>query len=219
LKVNEIFYSIQGEGIHQGEPTVFIRLQGCNLRCTWCDTDYAQDLLGGEEKTLEQIVTEVRGYSQVPRSWVCITGGEPLYHLVHLEQLTRTLAGLGYRVEVETNGSVPRPPWWARVNSWCADIKCPSSDFPNSSLEEWFDGWDSDQVKFVVAGEEDLRFASEKILHHQGKEPQVLVSPVILQDEFVDARWMDRVVEFCKEHHVRFSLQLHKIIWGWRRGV
>lgn len=227
MRVNNMFYSIQGEGVYQGVPTVFVRLAGCNLLpnfCKWCDTTYAQEADSGREMSVEQVVQEVIHLYPYQKGWVCITGGEPLFQPDGLEELARELKRQQYLIEIETNGSLPRPGWWTLVDSWCADIKCPSSGVAGISREIWFKTRPQDQIKFVVGTEEDLEFADEMIRRHIVDNPVVLVSPVIENSELdFDAswnkEWLQRCVEFAKEHRARFSLQWHKIVWGNRKGV
>jgi len=235
LRISELFYSIQGEGAYQGVPTTFIRFQGCNLLpnfCKWCDTKYAQGS-GGKEIPIEEVLEEAVGVLLPYEQWVCITGGEPLFQPDGLEQLVRELKRRGALVEIETNGSLPKPKWWTLVDSWCADFKCPSSGVVGVSRKEWFETRPQDQVKFVCETEEDLEFAADMIRKHVGdRGPIVLVSPVIKQSvvrydslaskkvsEIWEVEWLQRCVEFAKEHRARFSLQLHKVIWGNRKGV
>jgi organic radical activating enzyme len=105
LKITEIFPSIQGEGLRQGEPTHFIRVAGCNLRCTFCDTKYAWE--GGEDLTpLDILNTIKKNQARFPADWVCLTGGEPL--LQEIGELVRTIKGEGFLIQVETNGLVYR---------------------------------------------------------------------------------------------------------------
>lgn len=232
--VSEIFYSIQGEGIHQGLPTTFIRLQGCNLlpHCSWCDTAYAQGSNGGTPWDIQDILDEcVKLEGRTYKHWVCITGGEPLMQLEALHELVKGLSRYGFLIEVETNGSYKKPYWWTLVDSWVADIKCPSSGVCGVSLEdEWFNTRVFDQVKLVVGNREDINYAGKVIMRNAARNPIVLVSPVnpMKVTGLIDggeplsipnALWMQEVVEFCKELKVRFSLQIHKVVWGNRRGV
>jgi len=232
LKINNIFYSVQGEGLYQGVPTVFIRFQGCNLlaNCSYCDTVYAQDGSEGEDMEIYQIVDKcVELRPQTYKAWVCITGGEPLAQPEGLLELVKKLKQYGFRVEVETNGSIKRPFWWTRVDSWVVDIKCPSSGVCGVSLvDDWFSMRTDDQIKFVVGNQEDLDFARKIINSQVAYNPVVLVSPVIrlqktgTQDWDTGSKdnlWLQEVAEFCKEMRVRYSLQIHKILWGNRKGV
>lgn len=234
LRISEIFYSIQGEGIYQGVPTVFIRLAGCNLltHCQYCDTSYAWDGNLGIETTVEEVLNKVVKFSPHYKDWVCITGGEPLFQPDELHQLVKKLKNYGYRIEVETNGSIKKPFWWTLVDSWVADIKCPSSAICGVSLvDDWFSMRRDDQVKFVVGNQEDLDFARKVINSKVAYNPVVLVSPILgmgmdladkenIPDEiWYDVRWLQEVAEFCIELRVRLSLQLHKFVWGSRRGA
>ena len=225
VKTNEIFYGIQGEGVYQGIPTVFVRFQGCSLitKCQYCDTAYAQDGKGGTEMTVEEVVSEVSRLSPFYNSWVCITGGEPLWQLDALEELVRQLKKGGYKIEIETNGSLPIPRWYTLVDSWNADIKCPCSGVCGVSREEWFRARAQDQIKFVVGTEEDLKFTKEVLSRHVASSPVILVSPMIKPIPYWGNQermeWLQRVVEFCKKERVRFSLQWHKVVFGDKKGV
>jgi len=229
MRVNEIFYSIQGEGVLAGVPTVFIRLQGCNLlpNCSYCDTEYAQDPRGGEERSIPDTIWRVKGLQPYQDRWICITGGEPLMHN-DLRVLIKALKNNGYKIEIETNGSFAPPLWFSLVDSWVADIKCPSSGVCGTSLvNSWFDLRRQDQIKFVVSNAEDLDFVRET-LKHRLCIPTVLVSPVagILVnkkqgsiEEYWNREWLQEVAEFCKEVNARFNLQVHKVVWGNKKGV
>lgn len=211
LIVNEIFTSIQGESTRSGAPCTFVRLTGCNLRCTYCDTAYA--FHQGEERDVEEVAAEVEGHGI---RLVTVTGGEPLLQpAVHT--LIRKLLDAGYDVQVETSGAVetgsldPR----ARV---ILDVKTPGSGEGDRML------WDSvdrlrptDEVKFVLVDRRDYEFAREVI--RSGRIPSgvpVLLSPAHDSLEPRDlAGWIvqDRVP-------ARLQLQVHKYIWGKEaRGV
>lgn len=229
LSEESIFYSIQGEGLNQNTPTTFIRLQGCNLRCEWCDTVHSWDPTKGEEVEVGTVLSRVvKAESRTYKHWVCITGGEPLLQPEALHELVQGLKRYGFRVEVETSGSLPKPRWYTIVDSWCADYKCPSSGYESSFRGEWWDTRFCDMVKFVVQDRVDLNFAKRLIMRNAVKSPVVILSPVIrLQrqgsqdwDEgSEDNKWLQEVWETCKELKVRFNLQQHKIVFGNRRGV
>ncbi len=221
LNINEIFYSIQGEGVHQGLPTVFIRLQGCNLYpdkcCSYCDTRYAQKYKGGESLSIDRIVSEVIKLSPEVDTKVCLTGGEPLFQ--DIEELVGELSLRNYFIEVFTNGTCSRPRWWTRVSSWVTDVKCPSSGV-FLFQDGWLDGRVTDQIKLTVADKRDLEFASTVIARCAVRNAQVVVSPVInLSEGGVETGWLREVAEFCLSKRVRFSLQWHKVLWGNKRGV
>lgn len=217
VRINEIFYSIQGEGIHQGVPMVFIRFQGCNLipGCDYCDTKYARVQGEGENFNYEEVLQAIRLLDPRQMGWVCITGGEPLWQLYDLENLVGILRSEGIKASIETNGSYPIPQWYTKAESWVADIKCPSSGVCGTSKDDWLFCRQKDQVKFVVGTQEDLEFVENVLKRTVGKTSTVIVSPTMPSSQ----EFMQKIVEFCKEHKVRFSLQWHKIIWGDKRGV
>ncbi len=204
LKVNEIFYSIQGESFFSGIPFVFVRLTGCNLRCSYCDTKYAYE--EGKEVTVEQILKEVKKY-KCP--YVEITGGEPLLQ-DDTPFLVDSLIDKGFTVLVETNGTKD-----VSVVSDKAiiimDIKCPSSgekgkiDWENIKRLDF-----KDEIKFVVAERSDYDWAKGIIIEKNltGKA-KVLLSPVKEKlDPALLAEWI------LKDNlKVRFQMQLHKILW------
>jgi 7-carboxy-7-deazaguanine synthase len=205
LIVNEIFYSIQGESTYAGLPCAFIRLTGCNLRCTYCDTTYAYD--EGVEMELADIVNRIGRYRC---RLVEITGGEPLLQN-QTPQLIQKLFDQGYEVLLETNGSLDID----RVDPLChriMDIKCPSSGQSEKNC------WDNlkrltslDQVKFVIGDLRDYQFAKTKIdlLAPDLPTGQILFSPVAEKmPPALLAEWI-----LCDRLPVRLQLQLHRIIW------
>ena len=229
INVSECFLSLQGEGLYAGEPTVFVRFQGCNLLtgiavpnsgfgCRWCDTKYAQLGEGGQLMSVEDIRNKVRDLAPYFKFWCCITGGEPLFQPEALLELVDGLKDWGYRVEVETNGTLPKPVWYTKVDSWVADIKCPSSGVA-SLVDNWFDMRVTDQIKLVVGTPEDLEYAREVINQKRTRSPKVLVSPVVPLSLDIDRKWLQEVWTFCVEEKVRFSLQIHKIAWENKKGV
>lgn len=212
LKVNEIFYSIQGESSCAGLPCVFVRLTGCNLRCSWCDTAYAYE--EGCSVSFDEIMSRIEAY---PCRLVEITGGEPL--LQHdTPELVKLLLDRGYTVLVETNGSQNISLLDARCIR-IVDIKCPSSgEAEKNDLSNLKRLTMQDEVKFVVGSREDYDYAKSvleklpdffKIKNIHFSPLYVIMTPVML------AGWMleDGVA-------ARLSLQQHKIIWpGTLRGV
>ena len=232
MKVNEIFYSLQGEGLYSEEPSVFVRLAGCNLlvKCSFCDTSYAWDTLDGKNMTPEAIADKVASYPIGYNTWVCITGGEPLFQEEELGNLVLKLKKFGYRVEIETNGTLPLPFWWTRADSWVADIKCPSTGLPEISLtNDWFKTRSQDQVKFVVGTKKDLDFAERVIRRYKTSNPLVMLSPVMDPKWFSEEGgfkipkkaqlWWQTVAEKCLDLQVQMSLQKYKFIWGNKKGV
>ncbi len=212
MKVNEIFFSLQGEGREIGRPTVFIRLTGCNLRCSWCDTEYA--FYEGKETDVADIITEVEKYG-IKR--VCITGGEPLLQRDEVFKLVRALLAREYEISIETNGSLPIDgiPDDVLVSM---DWKTPSSGESDKMLESNLRYLkEKDQLKFVIADEEDYRYAKEflsKHGHEHEPECEIIFQPV----GGTDIKWLaEKVLEEGLD--MRVLPQLHKIIWGERKGV
>jgi 7-carboxy-7-deazaguanine synthase len=214
MKISEIFYSLQGEGVYAGLPMIFIRTQGCNLAelyggCVWCDTRYAQYSHQGEERSIAEILEEVEKY---PALWVCLTGGEPLYQAEAVGELLSALKERGYRVEVETNGSLPLPSLEG-ADCWVVDVKCPSSGMAGYTCWSVLTALrPQDQVKFVIQDRRDFDYSLEVLRHHPLKA-QVVFSPVWGSSPQQLARWVKEVPQ------ARLSLQLHKLLWGERRGV
>ena len=212
LIVNEIFYSIQGESIYSGIPCVFVRLTGCNLRCSYCDTTYAY--YDGVELRIEEILSRVAHY-KCPL--IEITGGEPLLQ-DETPLLIYRLLEKNYEVLLETNGSIDI----SIVNSRCikiVDIKCPSScENDKNDLENLKKLNHKDQIKFVIGSREDYEFAKKttELIPPGFLMKNVLFSPVIKQMHLLQlANWIleDRL-------RVRLQIQLHRIIWPEKkRGV
>ena len=209
MKINEIFYSIQGEGLLSGVPTIFIRTTGCNLRCTYCDSIYAYEQ--GVTMTLSEILNAIKQYSC---SEVCVTGGEPLIQKETLKLLT-LLQDKGYHICLETNGSQNISNIQHRNGLLISlDIKCPSSgmhtsmDFSNlSALTKY------DQLKFVIGTRTDYEYAKE-IIHAHSIPCPIFFQPVWDTNPVQLAEWI-----LQDALHVRLGLQLHKILWGDKQGV
>ncbi len=198
--VNEIFFSIDGEGKRAGSLAAFIRLAGCNLRCSYCDTAYAFD--EGKTMRIEEIAETVKGWKNVT-----VTGGEPLSQDIHalLQQLRE------HEVNIETNGSVDVTPYHAYP--WVfftLDYKCPSSGMESSMLEKNFQTLrPQDVLKFVVGDMEDLRTAQRVC---EKFEPNCLVylSPVFGK---IEAKEIVEYMKSARYKNWRLQLQLHKYIW------
>ncbi|PWB61595.1 MAG: 7-carboxy-7-deazaguanine synthase [Deltaproteobacteria bacterium] len=205
LQVTEIFASIQGETSHIGLPFAFVRLAGCNLRCRYCDTTYAYE--GGEALSIQEIVSRVEIFG-IPR--VTVTGGEPLLQPEAFDLVTAFL-DREFVVLVETNGTVPLGPLDPRAVK-VMDVKCPGSGEDRKTVWENFSALTArDEVKFVVASEDDYRYAKEIMGKYCMNSPfSVLISPAFgfLPPEKL-AGWM-----VGDGLSARFQLQLHKIVWG-----
>lgn len=205
LRITEIFHSLQGEASRVGLPTVFVRLTGCPLRCTWCDTTYS--FTGGEMWTLAEVLAEVGKY---PVRQVCVTGGEPLAQKACLPLLT-ALCDAGYEVSLETSGALDIAPVDPRV-SCIMDLKAPDSGESARNL------WANlahlkarDEIKIVVASREDYEWARD-VIHAHGLDARcpVLMSPA--QGAVEPAALAGWILEDGLP--VRFQLQLHKLLWG-----
>jgi 7-carboxy-7-deazaguanine synthase len=205
LRVTEVFHSIQGESTRAGRPCVFIRLTGCPLRCTWCDTEYA--FYGGSEWSIDAIVERVRGYDC---PLVEVTGGEPLAQS-HCRALLTRLCDEGFSVLLETSGALDTAAIDPRV-SVILDVKCPGSGMTDRMY------WPNverlrpqDEAKFVIKDRADYDWAKAVVAQHRlDRRCTVLFSPVFgALDPRPLAEWVlaDRLP-------VRYQIQIHKIIWA-----
>ena len=227
MRIAEIFYSIQGEGMLSGVPSVFVRTSGCNLRCTWCDTPYTSWKPEGQEMPLDAILAEAGRHEA---THVVVTGGEPMI-VEEIVPLTRALKNSGLHVTIETAGTVHQPV--------ACDLMSISPKLANSTPREREGGrWAAQhdrlryqpgvlkklmteyayQLKFVVAAPEDLE-EIENILRETGADR----GRVVLMPEGTDAgtlrergRWL---ADICKRERFRFGPRLHIDLYGNRRGV
>ena len=218
MQITEIFKSIQGEGTRAGLPCIFVRLTGCNLRCTWCDTAYA--FHGGTKRGVEEVLAQVSalagsGAGRVPL--VEVTGGEPLLQ-PDTPLLAEKLLAAGYTVMIETSGErlvgvLPREV--IKI----VDVKCPDSGEPDTFDADNLEALSgNDEIKFVIASRRDYDFAREFTARHRlaGRVHQVLFSPVFADPAGswpgLEAR---DLVEWILADGlpVRLGMQLHKFIW------
>jgi 7-carboxy-7-deazaguanine synthase len=227
LKVAEIFYSVQGEGMLVGVPSVFLRLSGCNLRCTWCDTPYASWNPEGDDLGLDAVLGDVRGYGS---THVVVTGGEPMISPM-ISVLTGKLKEIGLHITIETAGTV--------YQSVACDLMSISPKLANSTPHQREGGkWAAQherlryqpevlmelmgaheyQLKFVVSAEDDLK-EIETIVQETGADR----SRVMLMAEGTSAETLHEranwIVEVCKRERFRYSPRLHIDLWGDQRGV
>lgn len=205
LKVTEIFYSIQGESTYVGQPCVFIRLTGCPLRCTWCDTDYS--FYGGTSHSIDELLAKVREYGC---QLVEVTGGEPLAQPGVFPFITR-LCDAGYTVLIETSGAIDVRPVDQRAKL-ILDVKCPGSGMTDRMHWPNLDHLAAkDEVKFVLASRQDYEWARGIVAQYRLVERcTVLFSPAFGSLDLRQlAEWIlaDRLP-------VRFQLQMHKYIWA-----
>ena len=220
MQITEIYKSLQGESTHTGLPCVFVRLTGCNLRCSWCDSEYT--FTGGQRKSSEEVFKEVRRLS--PKGGLVeITGGEPMLQERELVPFMQRLLDEGYKVLIETSGERPL----ARVPAGVikiVDVKCPHSGEPDTFDMSNLDCLQRhDEVKFVISDREDYEFARDFAARHRlsDRVNAVLFSPAFRKDAngardashcLLDpqqlAEWM-----LADEIPARLGLQIHKFIW------
>lgn len=210
--LNEIFTSIDGEGIRAGEIVNFVRLAGCNLRCSYCDTGYALKCGDGIETPIDSIVEQLKATGC---DKVTLTGGEPLMQK-NSKKLVQSLLDAGFEVNIETNGSIPLDDYivmgYSEQLILTMDVKCPSSGMSHLNklenlrlLRPW------DVVKFVVGSVEDLEYMQKVVKQYDPAHAlQWFVSPVFGNIEAAD------IVNYLLENklfNVRMQLQMHKFIW------
>jgi 7-carboxy-7-deazaguanine synthase len=220
MQITEIYKSIQGESTYAGLPCVFVRLTGCNLRCTWCDSEYT--FTGGRRMSIEEVERQVADLSP-SGGLVEITGGEPMLQEREVVPLMERLLGSGYTVLLETSGERPLARVPARVIK-VVDVKCPNSGEPDTfCMENLGVLQPHDEIKFVLSDRSDYDFAREFAQRHElsSRVNAVLFSPAFSKDAAGDrdtthclldprelAEWMvtDNVP-------ARLGLQIHKFIW------
>ena len=205
LKINEIYYSVQGESTHAGRPCIFIRLTYCNLRCSYCDTEYA--FYEGKDMDIGDIMSEIQ-------QWDCnlveVTGGEPLFQEECIDLLNELVISK-YEVMLETGGSISISDVPKNVIK-IVDFKCPSSGMGKKNLWSIVDDLrPHDEVKFVIGNREDFYWAKEKITEYSlDKKCTVLFSPTFGE---IDPQ---QIVEWILAENlpVRIQMQMHKMIWS-----
>lgn len=211
VRLTEIFYSLQGEARTVGRPTVFVRLTGCPLRCTYCDTAYAFE--GGKQYSLDSILAQVAEHSA---DYVTVTGGEPLAQPAAI-QLMQMLCDAGYQVSLETGGAMPIDNVDDRV-SIVLDLKTPASgECDRNLLANVPLLRPKDQVKFVICDRGDYEWSKAQVhMHGLGSRvDDILFSPSY--EELAPSLLAQWVLE--DRFKVRMQLQLHKQIWGDKQGV
>ena len=220
MQITEIYKSLQGESTHAGLPCVFVRLTGCNLRCTWCDTEYS--FYGGKRMTAEQVFDEVQHLSP-NGGLVEITGGEPMLQERELVPLMQRLLDSGYKVLLETSGerALDRVPTGVIK---IVDVKCPDSGEGDTFRIENLEALHPhDEIKFVISGRADYEFARDFTRRHDLAITvnAVLFSPAFRKDAsgardsgncLLDPQ---QLAEWMLEDNVpaRLGLQIHKLIW------
>jgi 7-carboxy-7-deazaguanine synthase len=219
MQITEIYKSIQGESTHAGLPCVFVRLTGCNLRCSWCDSEYT--FTGGHRMSMEEVLEEVEQLS--PGGLVEITGGEPMLQEKEVVPLMQRLLDDGYTVLLETSGE-RRLDHVPRAVHKIVDVKCPNSGEPDTFHMENLEALSSaDEIKFVLSDRTDYEFAKDFVARHDlaRRVNAVLFSPAFAKDArggrdtshcLLDPR---ELAEWMLADNVpaRLGLQLHKFIW------
>lgn len=222
----EIFVSIQGEGVTAGVPSVFLRLAACNLHCTWCDTKYTWDWTAYDPKVetaqwpAEELASQITALA--PRNLV-LTGGEPLLQQRELTPLLGTLVDFGFRIEVETNGTLcPTNEVAGRVAQWNVSPKLAGSgNAADERLQQgalaWFAGQPEAYFKFVVTGEADLKEACCLVSRYGVPADRVLLMPEGAEPAALleRSRWL---ADRCTQLGFRFALRQHILLWGEKRG-
>jgi len=217
LVVNEIFGSIDGEGLRTGELATFIRLAGCNLRCRYCDTEYSLKISDGNEMTIDEILSKVKkiGYKNIT-----LTGGEPLIHK-NIEKLIDNLIENGYKVNIETNGAVDIEKYISKNLILTVDFKTKSSGMIKYMIKRNISLLRANDVLKIVCNKEDFNDI-EELLKNNDIKSYIYLSPIFGEIE------PSELVNFLKELHkkgintskIRVQIQLHKIIWNpEERGV
>ena len=215
LRINEIFYSLQGESSRMGLPTVFVRLTGCPLRCGYCDTEYA--FHDGKTQSIAAVIAAVTAYlpnAAQPR-YVCVTGGEPLAQKNCLALLSQ-LCGLGFSVSLETSGAIDVAQVDARV-ARIVDIKTPGSKEVDKNRWENLNLLTAhDELKFVITSRADFDWAVAQLRERALDK----ICPVLFSPSFHDVQ-ATQLAQWILEASlpVRMQLQLHKILWGETKGV
>ena len=214
MKITEIYQSIQGEGVHIGEPQIFVRLYGCNLRCRWCDTKFSIGTTSDDckEMTVKQVFAEI---SRSTCKAVCITGGEPLVQKAELNDLLVILRAFNYYVQICTNGTL----WEGEIFELCdfisMDMKAPSSGMESElALIGWLESSrpkNSFEIKVVIQDTKDFIFAMDKVR-------PAFEGVLILQPE--GGVKLRELTDLCLNLNIknfRVLPQLHKLIWGLAR--
>jgi len=217
LRIAEVFLSLQGEGPSAGTPAHFVRLQGCDVGCAWCDTKYSWPESGGHAHALEEIWNACRALGEAPL--LVVTGGEPLQH-AGVESLLDEALERWPRVEVETSGILPPPRSHERL-FWNVSPKLPSA------TERWSETWahlarwleePNATLKVVVGADPDLADAERLLEQHHVPAARTMLMPEGMTADALAARGRE-LARACTRLGVRMSPRLHVWLWGARRGV
>ena len=207
MKVSEIFYSIQGEGVNIGIPSIFIRLAGCNLKCEFCDSKYSWT--EGKEMTVHDILKTIEGYNC---THLVLTGGEPTLQLSEIERFL-CVRNKFLEIEIETNGTYKVPePWFETITV------SPKKQAIDEQILRDYNNYKNTYFKFVICDKIDFSFWDD-IIHDLGLSPEkVIMMPEGVDDNKIKetAKWL---VEVCKTHNYRFSPRIQIWLYGNKRGI
>lgn len=227
MNISEIFYSIQGEGMLTGVPSVFVRTSGCNLRCVWCDTPYTSWAPENKQMSVDEVLACVRSH---PATHAVVTGGEPMT-APGVVELTKAIEGLGLHVTVETAGTVYQPvacdlmsispklenstPLGREGGKWAAQHE--RLRYQPEVLKQLMSEYEY-QLKFVVASPDDMVEIGKMLEDIQADRSRVVLMPEGTTSDAIRERapWL---TEICKREGFRYSPRLHIDLWGNRRGV
>ena len=227
MQISEIYKSLQGESTYAGLPCVFVRLTGCNLRCTWCDSEFS--FYGGRKMTVQEVLAEVARLSPcgagapARESLVEITGGEPMLQEREVIPLMERLLAAGYKVLLETSGERPLTRVPKQVVK-IVDVKCPNSGEPDTFALDNLEALEPhDELKFVLTDRSDYEFARDFVQHHHLAERvyAILFSPAFAKDAsgardtshcLLDPEQLAQWI-LADDLPARLSLQIHKLIW------
>lgn len=209
MRIVEIFYSLQGEGFFLGIPAVFLRLGGCNLRCKWCDTKYAQNPKNIKEISIDEIIKTIKDY---PAKHLVITGGEPLLQQQEILSLIKKLKN--YYIEVETNGTI-KPILDNHINLYSCSPKLSHAKTLTLPLQKF--PKEKTFYKFVIASPSDIKEVKDFIEKYEIKKSRILLMPLGTKEKEIKTRskWL---AELCKKEDLRFSPRLQITLWGTTRA-
>jgi 7-carboxy-7-deazaguanine synthase len=233
MKISSINRVLEGEGIRAGIPMLLIRTAGCNMKtsCRGCDQPDALTALNAKEYSVQDIVDMLR--KEEGLDWVSFTGGEPLLYEKEISQIVDLFWTINY--QINTNGAMPVPKWVNEYGDddthWVVDWKTPGSGAKSTHINDWIrllrrNSMSIFTVKFVVHNEADLTFILEqsKTKEFEYVRENIIVSPVVqsIRENILGGThigpdqtdWNRRVWQFCLENKLRFSLQMHKVVWG-----
>lgn len=210
MQVSEIFYTLQGEGTNIGNPSIFLRLSGCHLRCSWCDSKFTWKLNSGKKMTTKEIIKEIKKF---PTKNLVITGGEPLLQQSAIIELLSELKE--YFVEMETSGSLK-----SHLDKYINQYNCSPKLSNSKNRKTEFEKLPIEKTyyKFVVDKKNDIKEIKDFLKRHDIKKEKVLLMPQgITKKDITDkSKWL---AEICKKENLRFSPRLHINIWGNKRKV